>query len=154
MTTVLTVALSVLLVLYAVQALAKFVIWAAVPYDTRIRKISTYYDRDNKIISTYDTISLITLVAAVILLLLIGTEWLSFMTGLIVGMLLIQTFFHRFDRPLPADRAPQPPAPVRKTQSYAIHDAPQLAWREISVITILLIVGLVGLITTVVSRIS
>jgi hypothetical protein len=62
---------------------------------------------------------------------------LSFITGLVVGMLLIQIFFHRFEKPLAPERAPEPEAPPRKVMSYAIQAQPGLAWREILVMTAL-----------------
>lgn len=154
MAIVATIVLAILLVLYSLQALAKFTIWLLVPYSARIRRISSYYDKDSRTISIYDTVSLLSLVLAVALLLVVGAEPISFLTGLIVGMLLIQTFFHRFDRPLAPDRSPASPAPVRKMLSFAIQDTPLLAWREMLVIAILLVGGLIGLGWAVVSRLS
>jgi hypothetical protein len=154
MAVIATIVLAILLVLYSLQALAKFVIWLLVPYPARIRRISSYYDKDSRTISIYDTVSLLSLVLAVALLLVVGAEPISFLTGLIVGMLLVQTFFHRFDRPLTPDRAPVSPAPVRKVLSFAIQDAPLLAWREMLMIAVLLVGSLVGLGWAVVSRLS
>lgn len=73
-------------------------------------------------------------------------QQLSFITGLIVGMLVIQIFFHRFSEPLPADRAPEHPSTPRKLMSYAIQANPALAWREVIVMTALLSWALVELI--------
>lgn len=56
---------------------------------------------------------------------------LSFITGLIVGMLIIQIFFHRFSEALPEDKTSETSAPPRKIMSYAIQANPRLAWREI-----------------------
>ncbi len=73
---------------------------------------------------------------------------LSLITGLIVGMLLIQIFFHRFDKPLPQEQAPpESPAPPRKLMSYAIQADPGLAWREIILMTALLVWALYELIS-------
>lgn len=154
MDVVATIVLAILLVLYSLQALAKFVIWLLVPYSTRIQRISSYYDKDSRTIGIYDTVGLFSLVLAVALLLIVGAEAISFLTGLIVGMLLIQTFFHRFDRPLAPERAPAEPAPVRKILSFAIQDAPLLAWREMLLITILIVGGVAGLVWAVVTRLS
>ena len=45
---------------------------------------------------------------------------LSFITGLAAGMLIIQIFFHRFDKPLAPEQSPESGAPPRKIMSYAI----------------------------------
>ncbi len=66
-----------------------------------------------------------------VLLFLTGVHQLSFITGLVVGMLVIQIFFHRFDEPLSKDTAPETSAAPRKVMSYAIQAHPGLAWREI-----------------------
>ena len=80
-----------------------------VPYSTRIGRIASYYARDGLIISIYDTVTLIVIVVLVALIFLTGTDYLSFITGLIVGMLTIQIFFHRFSRILPAEQMPKHP---------------------------------------------
>jgi hypothetical protein len=56
---------------------------------------------------------------------------LSFITGLVVGILTIQVFFHRFSKPLTADNMPESPTPPRKLMSYATQANPRLAWRKI-----------------------
>lgn len=66
-------------------------------------------------------------VSLVVLLLLTQMQSLSFITGLVVGMLTIKVFFHRFSTPLPPDKAPETPTPPRKLMSYAIQANP--AWR-------------------------
>lgn len=55
---------------------------------------------------------------------------MSFFTGLIAGMLIIQIFFHRFRVPLPAEKSPETPIEPRKLMSYAIHANPALGWRR------------------------
>lgn len=129
-----TIALTVLLLLFLAQGLAKFALWRFAPYQVRIGRIASYYERGQRVIRAYDTAALIAMAALVGLLLIVGVETTSFATGLVVGMTLIQVFLHRFDQPLPADR--MPPEPLRPNQhtSYAIQDRPGLAWREIAVI--------------------
>jgi hypothetical protein len=61
----------------------------------------------------------------------------SFITGLVTGMLVIQIFFHRFSEPLAPEQAPESSAPPRKIMSYAIQARPSLAWREIALMTAL-----------------
>ena len=125
------VALQLLLMAFCVQGLVKFAAGFLVPYPTRIRRIASYYARGGRIISIYDTVTLIIMMALVVLLFLTEMQHLSFITGLVVGMLSIQIFFHRFSRVLPPDKTPEPPTPPRKLMSYAIQANPVLAWREI-----------------------
>jgi hypothetical protein len=108
-----------------------------VPYPTRIARIATYYQRDGRIISIYDSVTLVIIVALVILLFLTDLQDVGFITGLVVGMLTIQIFFHRFDKPLAPEQAPESGAPPRKVMSYTIQAQPALAWREILVMTVL-----------------
>jgi uncharacterized membrane protein YphA (DoxX/SURF4 family) len=132
-----TVALTVLLLLFLLQGVAKFALWRFAPYRVRIGRIAAYYARGQRIIRAYDTAALIAMAVLVVLLLLTGVEATSFATGLFVGMTLIQVFLHRFDQSLPNDR--MPPEPLRPNQhtSYAIQHHPWLAWREITAITAL-----------------
>jgi hypothetical protein len=77
---------------------------------------------------------------------LTGAAHLSFITGLVVGMLTIQIFFHRFNRVPPAERMPEAPSPPNKLMSYAIQASPALAWREILLMTILFVWALAMLV--------
>lgn len=72
-----------------------------------------------------------------LLLFLTEMQPLSFITGLVAGMLIIQIFFHRFSEPLSDDQAPEHGAAPRKVMSYAIQARPVLAWREIVLMTAL-----------------
>jgi hypothetical protein len=139
-------ALQILLIAFCVQGLVKFAVGFLVPYPTRIRRIAAYYDRGGRIISIYDTVTLLIIVALVVLLLLTQMQYLSFITGLVVGMLIIQIFFHRFNRALPAERMPESPTPPNKLMSYAIQATPALAWREIVLMTALFMWALVMLV--------
>lgn len=132
-----SIALTILLIAFCVQGLVKFVVGFAVPYRTRIARISAYYRRGGRIIGIYDSATLIVIVALIVLLFLTGTQPTSFITGLIVGMLVIQIFFHRFSEPLTGEQAPESEAPPRKVMSYAIQAKPALAWREITLMTVL-----------------
>jgi hypothetical protein len=133
-----SIALTILLILFCIQGLAKFAVGFAVPYPTRIARIAAYYRHNGRIISIYDSVTLIIIVALVVLLFLTDMDDRSFVTGLIVGMLLIQVFFHRFSEPLEGQQAPETSAPPSKVMSYAIQANPKLAWREILVMTALL----------------
>jgi hypothetical protein len=132
-----SITLTILLIAFCVQGLTKFVVGFAVPYRTRIERIGAYYRRDGRIISVYDSVTLVIIVALVVLLFLTDMQPVSFITGLVAGMLIIQIFFHRFSEPLAADRAPEPEAAPRKVMSYAIQARPGLAWREIALMTAL-----------------
>ena len=85
-----SVALTVLLIAFCVQGHVKFAVGFLVPYRTRINRIASYYRRDGRIISIYDSVTLAVIVALVALLFLTDMHAVSFITGLIAGMLLIQ----------------------------------------------------------------
>jgi hypothetical protein len=134
-----SIALTIVLILFCLQGLVKFAVGFLVPYDTRIKRIASYYARDGRVISIYDSVTLVIIVVLVVLLFLTDMQELSFITGLIVGMLIIQIFFHRFDKPLAPEQAPESTAAPRKVMSYAIQADPKLAWREIIVMTVLFV---------------
>jgi hypothetical protein len=96
--------LTVLLIAFCLQGLVKFAVGFLVPYETRINRIASYYRRDGRVIGIYDSVTLVVMAVLVVLLLVTEMQYLSFVTGLVVGMLVIQIFFHRFSKPLPADR--------------------------------------------------
>src|SRR6185312_13624996 len=75
----------------------------------------------------------------------VGGDNVSFLTGLLVGMTLVQIFFHRFSEPLaPATAPPDPSSPI-KTMSYAIQAQPGLAWKELASLSLLLAGSLVSI---------
>ena len=76
-----------------------------------------------------------------------ATEYISFVTGLLVGMVLIQLYFHSFSQPLTPEKSPEPPISAIKMMSYAIEDKPELAWKELLIMTILFIWSLYVLFT-------
>ena len=131
------IVLTILLIAFCIQGLVKFAVGFAVPYRTRIGRIAAYYRRDGRIISIYDSVTLVIVIALVVLLFLTDMQLVSFITGLIVGMLIIQVFFHRFSEPLTKEQAPDADATPRKVMSYAIQARPALAWREIALMTAL-----------------
>ena len=132
-----SIALAIVLIAFCIQGLVKVGVGFLVPYSTRIRRIASYYERGGRIISIYDTVTLVIIVALVVLLFLTDMQPVSFITGRVVGMLIIQIFFHRFSEPLTAERAPEPEAAPREIMSYAIQGRPALAWREIALMTVL-----------------
>lgn len=139
--------LRVLVILYILQGLAKFTVHFLVPYDKRIKKISDYYSKDARTIRLFDDITLGIMMVLVVLLLASGEmEPLSFATGLVVGMTLIQIYFHRFIDELPPDQSPEPPIRPVKLISFAIQARPQKAWREYLILTVLLGGSMVALV--------
>lgn len=134
-----TTLLTALVILYLLQGLAKFAVHFLVPYEKRIKKIGDYYRRDASTIRLFDNVSLGLMAILVVLLLLSGSaDALSFATALVVGMTLMQLFFHRFTDALPPDKAPDAPVRPAQLMSFAIQARPQLAWREYVFMTVLL----------------
>ncbi len=116
-----TIALTILLIAFCIQGLVKFAVGFLVPYDTRIKRISSYYERDGRIISIYDSVTLAIIMVLVVLLFLTDMQELSFITGLIVGMLVIQIFFHRFSRPLAPEQGTR--ITTSPTETHVICDS-------------------------------
>lgn len=139
-------ALQILLALYCVQSLVKFGVHFLVPYGRRIRQMERNYAKDRRVIGIYDDITLLIQVVMVVLLFVTGVQYLSFLTGLFVGMALIQLYFHRFIRPLAEDKTPESPFPPVKLMSFAIQAQPALAWREYLLMTAAAVWGLYALI--------
>jgi hypothetical protein len=87
------------------------------------------------------------MLAFLALLFVSGVDYLSFATGLLVGMTIIQVYFHRFSAVLPSDKSPDPPVSAIKLMSYAIQADPGKAWRELTLMTVLLVWVLYMLVT-------
>jgi hypothetical protein len=144
--TIALLALQILLTLYVLQALLKLAGHFLVNYQTRRKRIdATYKGRQ---IAVYDDVVLALMLVFLGLLFASGEmEGLSFVTGLVVGMTLIQTYFHRFNVPLPPDKAPDAPVIPIKLMSFAIQANPRRAWREYLFMTVLLVWALYALVT-------
>ncbi|GAA0426624.1 hypothetical protein Acor_83680 [Acrocarpospora corrugata] len=138
-------ALKILLGLYILQALIKFINFFVVPCDARIERIAAVYSGEGRFIKMFDDILLVLMAVLVALQAAVGLEHLSFITGL--GLTLTQVFFHRFDQPLGADRSPAPPVMPIKSLSYASQAAPRRGWRELLIQTALFVWALAMLIT-------
>jgi hypothetical protein len=68
-----------------------------------------------------------------------GSEPVSFLAGLLIGMTLIQLYFHQFAEPLlPAQHPREPSSPI-KLMSYGIQAKPGRAWKEMATIAILIV---------------
>jgi hypothetical protein len=132
-----------LLALYAAYALLKFFDFFFVSRERRMVSIQRGYENDGRGIRVYDAVMLVFSIVLVMLQLWVGLDGLSFLTGLLVGMTLIQVYFHRFNRPLPTEERPAEPLSAIKLMSWSIQANPGLAWREIALMTVLLVGSLV-----------
>ena len=74
-----------------------------------------------------------------------GVDHVSFLTGLLAGVTLMQVYFHQFSVPLSRDEAPDPPSLPIKIMSYAIQSRPTRPWKELVVIASLPVRSLHGL---------
>jgi hypothetical protein len=137
------IVLKVLLTLYAAYALLKFFDFFYVSRERRMVSIRRGYENDGRAIRAYDAVMLGLVVVLVVLQLAAGVHGLSFLTGLLVGMTLIQVYFHRFNQPLPKDDLPPEPVSAIKLMSWSIQAYPGAAWREIALVTVLLVGSLV-----------
>jgi len=144
---VVLLSLKILLTLYILYALLKFFDFFFQNYDTRLKKIRAAYSDGSRTIAIFDNIVLGLMVVFVGLLFATGVEYLSFTTGLLVGMTLIQVYFHRFCNPLPPDKSPEPPVSAIKLMSYSIQANPGKAWRELLFMTVLFVWALSALLT-------
>ena len=93
---------------------------------------------------TADAVLLVFAIVLAGLLGLRGADHVSFLTGLLVGMTLIQIYFHQFSMPLSGDEAPEPPSSPIKIMSYAIQARPGRPWKELIVIACFLVWSLYG----------
>lgn len=140
--------LKILLVVYILYALLKFFAFFSRNEAKKMKGLRmVYVEGGGRIIKIFDNAMLFLMLIFVILLFVSGIEYLSFTTGLLVGMTLIQIYFHRFDAPLPPEKSPEPPVTALKMMSYSIQANPEKAWRELIFITALFIWCLYMLIT-------
>src|SRR5215475_5026047 len=147
MHTITAIILKVLLVLYIAYALLKFFDFFFLNYETRIARIRQAYLDGGRQIRLFDNVVLLLMLVLVALLVATSVEYLSFTTGLLVGMTIIQVYFHRFSDPLPSEKSPEPPVSPIKLMSYAIQASPERAWRELVFMTALFVAVLYGLFT-------
>src|SRR2546425_1243689 len=71
-------------------------------------------------VRVFDDVMLVVMIVVVAATTWSGLHVLSFTSGLLVGMTLIQIFFHRFDQPLTEEWAPAAPVTPLKLMAYAI----------------------------------
>jgi hypothetical protein len=131
--------LKILLTVYILYALLKFFEFFFRNDETKMKGLRAVYSGDGRVIRIFDNVMLILMVVFVALLIATGVEYLSFTTGLLVGMTIIQVYFHRFSDPLPAEKSPEPPVTAIKLMSYSIQANPGKAWRELVFMTVLFV---------------
>lgn len=132
--------LKILLIFFIIYSLIKFYVFFFVKYERRRKLLDSSYNGKNSATKVSD-IFLMAMILILLGLLLIsgGMEYISFITGLFVGMVLIQLYFHSFSKPLTAEEPPEPPVSPIKLLSYAIEADPKRAWKELVILTIILV---------------
>jgi len=125
-------ALKILLIFFVFYSLVKFYVFFFVKYNTRRKWLESSYKGKTNATKLSD-IFLIVMVLLFLGLLFVsgGMEYISFTTGLFVGMILIQLYFHSFSDPLTPEKSPKSPVSPIKIMSYAIEANPGKAWREL-----------------------
>jgi hypothetical protein len=139
--------LKILLTVYILYALLKFFEFFFRNDETKMKGLRAVYSGNGRGIQVFDNVTLILMAVFVALLLATGVEYLSFTTGLLVGMTIIQVYFHRFSEPLPVEKSPDPPITAIKLMSYSIQANPGKAWRELIFMTVMFVWALFMLAT-------
>src|ERR1700720_2991229 len=101
--------LKVLLTVYILYALLKFFEFFFRDDEAKMKGLRALYSGGGRVIKIFDNVMLVLMLIFVALLFASGVEYLSFTTGLLVGMTIIQVYFHRFSEPLPPEKSPDPP---------------------------------------------
>ena len=144
-----SIILRILVGLLMIQALVKFAVFFFVGYGTRRNMLDSQYG--TKASATKMSDLLLLSVVLILLCLLFATgraDVVSFGVGLWCGMTLIQTYFHEFSEPLtPAQLPKEGPISPIKMMSYAIQADPGRPWKQLSIITVVAVLVLVGLIS-------
>lgn len=140
--------LKIFLVVYILYALVKFFEFFLRKEETKMQGLRmVYVEGGGRTVKLFDNIILIVMAIIVGLLFVSGVEYISFTTGLLVGMTIIQVFFHRFSDPLPLEKSPEPPITALKMLSYSVQANPGKAWRELILMTLLFVWSLYKLVT-------
>ena len=141
-------ALKIVLVFFIVYSLIKFFFFFFVKYETRRKLLDNAYTGKRGATKIQDLFFLAVILIIIGLLFVSGRmEYISFIAGLLVGMVLIQLYFHSFSKSLPPEKSPEPPISAIKMMSYAIEANPGLAWKELLIMTVIFIWGLYMLFT-------
>lgn len=133
-------ALKILLAIYICYALLKF--FEFFFRDERAKQKglhAVYVEGNGRIVRIFDRVLLVFSLLLLVLLFSGGVEYVSFTTGLLVGMTVIQVYFHEFSEPLPPEKSPPPPITALKMMSYSIQANPGRAWKELLFMTVLFV---------------
>ena len=141
-------ALKIVLTFFVVYSLIKFMFFFFVKYDTRRKLLESSYKEKTSATKIQDIFFLAMILILTGLLFASGaTEYISFTTGLLVGMVLIQLYFHSFSKPLTPEESPEAHVSPIKIMSYAIEASPGRAWKQLIIMTVLFIWALYMLLT-------
>ena len=130
---------AILVAIYSVHALGKFAFFFVLSYRSRRKALDRAYAGKASATKMADAVLLVFSIVLAGLLGIRGADHLSFLTGLLVGMTLMQIYFHRFSVPLSNAEAPELPSSPIKIMSYAIQAKPSRPWKELVVIACLLV---------------
>ena len=140
--------LKVLLTIYIVYALLKFFEFFFRDEKTKEKGLhAVYVEGNGRVVKIFDNVILLFAIVLIALLFWGGIEYVSFTTGLLAGMTIIQVYFHEFSDPLPPEKSPPPPVTALKMMSYSIQATPGKAWRELALMTALFLWALFMLAT-------
>lgn len=141
-------ALKIVLAFFIIYSLIKFFFFFFVKYETRRKLLDNAYTGKRGATKIQDLFFLAVILIIIGLLFVSGRmEYISFIAGLLVGMVLIQLYFHSFSKSLPPEKSPESPISAIKMMSYAIEANPGLAWKELLIMTVIFIWGLYMLFT-------
>jgi hypothetical protein len=140
-----TTVLRIFLIVYMLYAYAKFARLFASSPRSRKRWLKRAYA--GSAVKIFDNVMLVLMVLVAVATLVTGADALSFTSGLLVGMTLVQIFFHRFADPLADEWMPPEPVTPLRLMSHAIQAMPSKAWREFAVMSALLAYLLFALVT-------
>ncbi len=135
----------VVAVVLGLHILVKFSFFV-LPYRRRRADLDRAYGDRLSATRVSDLVSLLVVIVVAVVLFVAGVHVPSFIIGLWCGATLIQLYFHEFHDPLTCDTAPTEPAGPIKTMSYAIQASPWRPWRELALVSGLVVAGFVALI--------
>ena len=133
--------------LFSAYALLKFAVFFGLSYSRRRAMLDRAYGAKASATKVSDIGLLIVVIFLSLLLYMRGIEHVSFVTGLLVGMTLIQLYFHKFSLPLSESETPPTPTSPIKMMSYAIQARPARPWKELLMIAVLLVLSMYGILS-------
>ncbi len=129
--------LRVFLILYMLYAFAKFAEFFLRSEPSKKKWLRKVYANNARSVRIFDNAMLGVMALLVALVLIAGADYLNFAAGLLVGMTIIQIYFHRFADPVASDWMPDAPVTPLKLMAHSVQATPAKAWREILFSTML-----------------